>query len=251
VYNCHEVTVYLNKTTNCPHQGCLHTFFINKRKVFHYTFKYPNLSRFLAVHELSFLPSDWPCKKIKSYCRNNIFYAELWVTSMSRGGSANWFPSRQKKLMLDSLPASPASRVIIPSTRLTRFPPRARNYNLASHLYCETESSERVIIPMYINTHIWQVKNSPVCFPNSNARRRISAVGMDPVCHAWYGSVDVPLHSGFFYETFPPSLRLPFPSKAFDWQDCRMICFRLCDEDIFHDGMMKPGQIVSVAMNPG
>lgn len=113
--------------------------------------------------------------------------------SMPRGGSAYWFPSRQENLILSRLPAVAASRVIIRSTRLTRFPPRTRNYNLASNLYCGKESNERVIIPLYINTHIWHVNNSRVCFPNSKARRRISAVSMDRVCHDWYGSVDVPL----------------------------------------------------------
>lgn len=85
-----------------------------------------------------------------------------------------------------------AVRVIIRSTRLTRFPPWTRYYNLASNLYCGKESNERVIIPLYINTHIWHVNNSRVCFPNSNARRRISAASMGHVCHDWYGSVDVP-----------------------------------------------------------
>lgn len=96
--------------------------------------------------------------------------------------------------MLSRLPASRAPRVIICSTRLTRFPPWTPNYNLASNLYCGKESNERVIIPLYINTHIWHVNNSSVCFPNSNARRRISAVSMDRVCHDCYSSVDVPLH---------------------------------------------------------
>ena len=110
---------------------------------------------------------------------------------MPGGGTVYWFPSSQENLML-CLPASPASRVIIRSTRLTRFPPRTRNYNLASNLYCGKESNERVIIPLYINTHIWHVNNRRVCFPNLNGRRHISGVSVDRVCHDWYGSVDVP-----------------------------------------------------------
>lgn len=116
----------------------------------------------------------------------------FWV--MPRGGIAYWFPSMQENLILHRLLASPAPRVIICSTRLTRFPLWTPNYNLASNLYCGKESNERLIIPLYINTHFWHVNNSCVCFPNLNARRRVSAVSMDRVCHDWCGSVDVPLH---------------------------------------------------------
>lgn len=118
----------------------------------------------------------------------------FWVMSMPRGGIAYWFPSTQENLILSRLPASPAPRIIIGSTRLTRFPPWTPNYNFASNLYWGKESNERVIIPLYINTHFWHVNNSRVCFPNLNARRRISTVSMDCVCHDWCGSVEVPLH---------------------------------------------------------
>lgn len=93
------------------------------------------------------------------------------------------FPAGRKTSYSAVQHGSPASRVIIRSTWSTRFPPRTPNYNLASNLYCRKESNERVIIPKYINTHIWHVNNSHVCFPNSNPLRHISAVGMDRVFH--------------------------------------------------------------------
>lgn len=139
-------------------------------------------------------PEDWPT----SYCGTKMFLQGFWVMSISKDGIAYWFPSRQEKVILGCLPASPVPWVITRSTQLTRFPPRTPNYNLASNLYCRKESNERVIIPLYINTHFWQVNNSRVCFSNSNARRRISAVSMDRVCHDGYGSADVPLPWDFY-----------------------------------------------------
>lgn len=69
-----------------------------------------------------------------------------------------------------------ASRIIISSTWLTRFPPRTPNYRSSSKLFCRKESSERVniLLYMHINIHIWHVNNSCVCFPNWNPRCWVS-----------------------------------------------------------------------------
>lgn len=146
----------------------------------------------------------------------------FWVITIPGGGIGYWFPSTQENLILGRLPSSRAPRVIICCTRLTRFSQWTPNYTLASNLYCGKESNERLIIPLYINTHFWHINNSRVCFPNLNARRRISAVGMDRVCHDWCRSVDVPLHWDFYW-AFPPWLPLSFPAETFDWHYFRLM----------------------------
>lgn len=87
-----------------------------------------------------------------SDCSIKIFLPGFWVMSVPRGGIAYWFPSRQENLTLSHLPATPTSKVIIRSTRLTRFPPRTPKYNLALNLCCGKDSNERVITPLY--THL-------------------------------------------------------------------------------------------------
>lgn len=84
-----------------------------------------------------------------------------------------------------------------------------------------------MIIPLYTNTHIWHFDNRHVCFPNCNARRHISAVSMDRVCHEWYASVDVPPLQHFLLN-FPP-LWLSFHPGLFDCTECVMcVCVCVC-----------------------